>query len=67
VTAEFPGGGERMGTDDMDTDMGTGDELGPAGDRRENPAERQPREDMAFPEDFRKLMRRIFGPWNRKR
>jgi hypothetical protein len=56
-----------MGTDDMDTDMGTGGELGPAGDRRENPAERQPREDMAFPEDFRKLMRRIFGPWNRKR
>jgi len=51
----------------MGTDTGTDDEFGPAGDRRENPAEGRPREDMAFPEDFRKLMRRIFGPWNRKR
>jgi len=47
--------------------MGTDDEIGPDDDRDEGPAERQPREDMAFPEDFRRLMRRIFGPWNRRR
>ena len=56
-----------MGAVIMGTDMDTEDEIGPAGDRRGNPAERQPREDMAFPEDFRTLMRQIFGPWNRKR
>jgi hypothetical protein len=52
-----------MGTDDMGTD----DKSGADGDRDENHSERQPREDMAFPEDFRRLMRRIFGPWARKR
>jgi len=26
-------------------------------------ADKRPREDTVFPEDFRKLMRRIFGPW----
>ena len=47
--------------------MGTDDEIGPDGDQHKKHSERQPREDMAFPEDFRTLMRRIFGPWNRKR
>jgi len=47
--------------------MGTDDEIGPDNDRHEGPAEGRPREDMAFPEDFRRLMRRIFGPWNRRR
>ena len=45
----------------------TDDKRGADGDPDENPTERQPREDMAFPEDFRRLMRRVFGPWNRKR
>jgi hypothetical protein len=45
----------------------TDDKRGPAGDHAENNPEHQPREDMAFPEDFRRLMRRVFGPWNRKR
>ncbi|MCX6484787.1 MAG: hypothetical protein NT146_16335 [Mycobacterium sp.] len=45
----------------------TGDNRGADGDPDENPTEHHPREDMAFPEDFRTLMRRIFGPWNRKR
>jgi len=61
-------GTDDMGTDDMGTDdMGTDDEIGPDGDRQQNHSEHQPREDMAFPEDFRTLMRRIFGAWNRKR
>ena len=47
--------------------MGSDDKRGDDGDRDENHSEHQPREDMAFPEDFRTLMRRIFGPWNRKR
>ena len=47
--------------------MGTDDKRGPDGARDENHSENQPHEDMAFPEDFRRLMRRIFGPWNRKR
>ena len=47
--------------------MGTDDKRGPEGDRDETNPEHQPREDMAFPEDFRRLMRRIFSPWNRKR
>jgi hypothetical protein len=47
--------------------MGTDGEIGPNCDRNENHSEHQPREDMAFPEDFRRLMRRIFSPWNRKR
>jgi hypothetical protein len=47
--------------------MGTDGEIDPDGDRAEHNPEHQPREDMAFPEDFRRLMRRIFSPWNRKR
>ena len=47
--------------------MGSDDAIGPNGDPRENPPDRPPREDMAFPEDFRNLMRRVFGAWNRKR
>jgi len=47
--------------------LGTDDKSGADSERAENHPERQPREDMAFPEDFRRLMRRIFGPWNRKR
>jgi hypothetical protein len=45
----------------------TDDKRGADGERDQNHSEHQPREDMAFPEDFRTLMRRIFGPWNRKR
>jgi len=52
-----------MGADDLGTD----DEIGPDVDRHERSAESQPREDTVFPEDFRKLMRRIFGAWNRNR
>jgi hypothetical protein len=48
-------------------DTGTHDEISPDVDRHGSPAEHQSREDMVFPEDFRRLMRRIFGPWNRKR
>ena len=45
----------------------TDDKRGADGDRNEKNPGNQPREDMAFPEDFRTLMRRIFGAWNRKR
>jgi hypothetical protein len=47
--------------------MGTDDSRRPDGDREASQAENDPPEDMAFPEDFRKLMRRFFGPWTRKR
>jgi hypothetical protein len=47
--------------------MGADDTRGPDDDRIANQSKNNPREDMAFPEDFRKLMRRFFGPWNRKR
>jgi len=47
--------------------LGIDDKRGADSERDETNPEHQPREDMAFPEDFRRLMRRIFGPWNRKR
>jgi len=47
--------------------MGTDDSRRPDGDREASQAENYPPEDMAFPEDFRKLMRRFFGPWTRNR
>jgi hypothetical protein len=47
--------------------MDTDDEGGPDSDPAANRADSQPREDMAFPEDFRALMRRFFGPWTRRR
>jgi hypothetical protein len=43
------------------------DDRGCDSDRDANQADNQPREDMAFPEDFRMLMRRFFGPWTRRR
>ena len=43
------------------------DERGSDSNRDANRADNQPREDMAFPEDFRNLMRRFFGPWTRRR
>jgi hypothetical protein len=47
--------------------MGADDTRGQDDDRHADESNSSPREDMAFPEDFRKLMRRFFGPWNRKR
>jgi len=47
--------------------MGADDEPGSDSDPDTNQADDQPREDMAFPEDFRTLMRRFFGPWARRR
>ncbi|MEI7545536.1 MAG: hypothetical protein WCJ53_12015 [Mycobacteriaceae bacterium] len=47
--------------------MDTDEERGSDSDRDPNQAENRPREDMVFPEDFRNLMRRFFGPWTRRR
>jgi hypothetical protein len=47
--------------------MGTDVNRDSGSERDENQADGQPREDIVFPEDFRKLMRSIFGPWNRRR
>jgi hypothetical protein len=47
--------------------MGTDNTPRPDDNRDGNQSTGRRGEDMAFPEDFRKLMRRIFGPWNRKR
>jgi hypothetical protein len=43
--------------------VGTEDRNGSAGRPDKRQADKRPREDTVFPEDFRKLMRRIFGPW----
>ena len=48
-----------MGTEDRNGSAGRPDTGRP--DKRQ--ADKRPREDTVFPEDFRKLMRRIFGPW----
>ena len=47
--------------------MGTDDTGRSDDDRDGNKSTGRRGEDMAFPEDFRKLMRRFFGPWNRRR
>ena len=47
--------------------MGTDADRDSGSERDENQADEQPREDIVFPEDFRKLMRSIFRPWNRRR